>query len=112
MIRANVYEYEEQSIAHFMSGLHHNIQRIVEFQQYRNLIELVHQASKAERQLQQDMKSNRGVSFNTRSTPSGSKFTPRGSASRGTISNSSGGAQSSNFGASSGKELAAPSERN
>jgi hypothetical protein len=32
MIRANVYEDEEQSIAHFMSGLHHNIQRIVEFQ--------------------------------------------------------------------------------
>jgi hypothetical protein len=32
MIRANVYEDEEQSIAHSMSGLHHNIQRIVEFQ--------------------------------------------------------------------------------
>ena len=31
MIRANVYEDEEQSIAHFMSGLHRNIQRIVEF---------------------------------------------------------------------------------
>jgi hypothetical protein len=51
MIRANVYEDEEQSIARFMSGLHRNIQRIVEFQQYGNLIELVHQASKAERQL-------------------------------------------------------------
>ncbi|XP_062205196.1 uncharacterized protein LOC133907186 [Phragmites australis] len=112
MIRANVYEDEEQSIARFMSGLHRNIQRIVEFQQYRNLIELVHQASKAERQLQQDMKSNRGVSFSSRSAPSGSKFTPRGSASRGSISNSSGGARSSNFGASSGKELAAPNERN
>jgi hypothetical protein len=112
MIRANVYEDEEQSIARFMSGLHRNIQRIVEFQQYRNLIELVHQASKAERQLQQDMKSNRGVSFSTRSTPSGSKFTPRGSASRGTTSNSSGGTRSNNFGASSGKELAAPNEKN
>jgi hypothetical protein len=31
MIRANVYEDEEQSIACLMSGLHHNIQRIVEF---------------------------------------------------------------------------------
>jgi hypothetical protein len=31
MIRANVYEDEEQSIACFMSGLHRNIQRIVEF---------------------------------------------------------------------------------
>jgi hypothetical protein len=42
-----------------MSGLHHNIQRIVEFQPYRNLIEFVHQASEAEWQLQEDMKSNR-----------------------------------------------------
>jgi hypothetical protein len=84
MIRANVYEDEEQSIARFMSGLYQNIQRI---------IELVHQTSKAKRQLQQDMKSNRGVSFSTRSTPSGSKFTPRGSASRGIISNSSSGAR-------------------
>jgi len=31
MIRANVYEDEEQSIACFMLGLHRNIQRIVEF---------------------------------------------------------------------------------
>jgi hypothetical protein len=30
MIRANVYEDEEQSIAHFMLGLHHNIQGIVD----------------------------------------------------------------------------------
>jgi Tfp pilus assembly pilus retraction ATPase PilT len=49
MIRANVYEDQEQSNAWFMSGLHHNIHRIVEFKSYRNLIELVHQASKAER---------------------------------------------------------------
>ena len=32
MIRANVYEDEEQTIARFMVGLHRNIQRIVEFQ--------------------------------------------------------------------------------
>jgi polyribonucleotide nucleotidyltransferase len=31
MIRANVYEDEEQTIARFMAGLHRNIQRIVEF---------------------------------------------------------------------------------
>jgi len=111
MIRANVYEDEEQTIVRFMSGLHHNIQLIVEFQQYRNLVELVHQASKAERQLQQDMKSNRGVSFRTKSAASGSKFTPRGSVSKGTISNSSGGACSSNFEAYSGKEMAAPNEK-
>ena len=56
MIRANVYEDEEQTIARFMAGLHRNIQHIVEFQPYRNLIDLVHQASKAERQLHQDKK--------------------------------------------------------
>jgi hypothetical protein len=31
MIKANVYEDQEQSIARFKSGLHCNIQRIVEF---------------------------------------------------------------------------------
>jgi hypothetical protein len=31
MIRANVYEDEEQSIARFMLGLHRNIQRIIDF---------------------------------------------------------------------------------
>jgi len=41
MIRANVYEDEEQTIARFMSGLHNNIPHIVDFQQYRNLVELV-----------------------------------------------------------------------
>ena len=51
MIRANVYEDEEQTIARFMAGLHRNIQHIVEFQPYRHLIDLVHQASKAECQL-------------------------------------------------------------
>lgn len=48
MIRANIFEDEEQSIARFMSGLHRDIQRIVEFQSYRNLVQCVHQASKAE----------------------------------------------------------------
>jgi hypothetical protein len=69
MIRANVYEDQEQSIARFMSGLHRSIQRIVEFQLYRNLIELVHQASKAECQLQQDMKSSRGDLFRSKEYP-------------------------------------------
>jgi hypothetical protein len=111
MIRANVIEDEEQTIARFMSGLHRNIQRIVEFQQYRNLVELVHQASKAERQLQQDMKSTRGVSFSTKSVASGSKFAPKGSGSKGTFSSSNGGARSSNLGSSSSKELAAQNEK-
>ena len=110
MIRANVYEDEEQTIARFMAGLHRNIQRIVEFQPYRHLIDLVHQASKVERQLQQDMKSNRGT-FSTKGTPSGGKFTTRANANRGAITNSSSGLRSSAHGASSGKELAVQSEK-
>ncbi|XP_066333788.1 uncharacterized protein [Miscanthus floridulus] len=47
MIRANVYEDEDQTIARFMAVLHRNIQRIVEFQSYKHLIDLVHQATKA-----------------------------------------------------------------
>jgi len=37
MIRANVYEDEDQTIAHFMAMMHRNIQRIVEFQPYHHL---------------------------------------------------------------------------
>jgi hypothetical protein len=57
------------------------------------------------------MKSNRGGSFNTKITPSGSKFTPRSSANRGAITNSSGGSRSSFHGGSSGKEMASQSEK-
>jgi hypothetical protein len=94
-----------------MYGLHRNIQSIVEFQLYRNLIELVHQASKAERQLQQEMKSNRGGSFSAKNTPSASKFTPRTNANLGSNSNSSGGLRAADMSNSSGKELAAHTER-
>jgi len=73
MIRANVYEDEEQTIARFMAGLHRNIQRIVEFQPYQSLIDLVHQATKAERQLQQDAKSSKPLSYGTRTMTGGSK---------------------------------------
>ena len=56
------------------------------------------------------MKSNR-VTFNTKGTPSGSKFTPRANANRGAITNSSSGLRSSAYGASSGKDLAVQSEK-
>jgi hypothetical protein len=110
MIRTNVYE--EQSIAHFMSGLHRNIQHLVEMQQYHNLIEFVHQASKVERQLQQDIKISRAAPFSAKGTSSASMYTPRGSAGQGTISNSSGGSYWFARGTSSGKDSAAPSEKN
>ncbi|KAK1614912.1 hypothetical protein QYE76_020429 [Lolium multiflorum] len=45
MMRANIQE-ENQTIARFFNGLNYPIKRIVEFQQYSNMVELVHQASR------------------------------------------------------------------
>src|SRR4051812_10149106 len=56
MIRANVNKDDEQTMARFLNGLNHPIKRIADFQPYPNLIELVHQATKAERQVQDDFK--------------------------------------------------------
>ena len=52
MIRANVKEDDEQTMARFLNGLNHPIKKIADFQPYSNLIELVHQATEAERQVQ------------------------------------------------------------
>lgn len=51
MIRARVHEDEEQSMERFMFGLNKNIKRIVNFQPYSTIVELVHLATKAEKQL-------------------------------------------------------------
>jgi hypothetical protein len=56
MIQANVMEDDEQTMARFLNGLNHHIKKIADFQTYSNLIELVHQATKAERQVQNDFK--------------------------------------------------------
>ena len=56
MIRANVTEDDEQTMACFLNGLNHPIKKITDFQPYSNLIELVHQATKEERQVQDDFK--------------------------------------------------------
>jgi hypothetical protein len=112
MTRANVYEDEEQSIVHFKSCLHRNIQCIVESQQYHNLIELVHQASKVESQLQHDTMISGARPFNVKGTTSARKCTPRGSAGRCTVNNSSGGSYSNARGTSKSKGFIAPSERN
>ena len=56
MIRANVTEDDEQTMARFLNGLNHPIKKIADFQPYSNLIELVHQATKVERPLQDDFK--------------------------------------------------------
>lgn len=83
----------------------------MEFQPYRNLVQCVHQASKAERQLQQDAKARKSSSFSSRVTPSGNKFMPRSNVNRGATVNSSGGLRAAAMSNSTGKELAAPSER-
>ena len=56
MIQANVKEDDEQTMARFMNGLNHPIKKIADFQPYSNLIELVHQATKTERQVQDEFK--------------------------------------------------------
>ena len=54
MIRANVMEDDEQTMARFLNGLNDPMKKIADFQPYSNLIELVHQATKAEHQVQDD----------------------------------------------------------
>ena len=46
MIRANVLEPQEQTMARFFNGLNHPIKKIVEFQPYDTLVVLVHQADR------------------------------------------------------------------
>jgi hypothetical protein len=58
MKRANLHELEEQTMARFLSGLNHPIKKIVDFQPYSNMVELLHQASKAERHVQEDLAYN------------------------------------------------------
>jgi hypothetical protein len=72
---------------------------------------LVHQASKAERQLQQDIKMSRVGPFNAKGATSASKFTPR-SAGQGIVNNSSGGSYTNARSTSESKGFTAPSERN
>ena len=96
IIRANVTEDDEQTMARFLNGLNHPIKKIADFQPYSNLIELMHQATKAERQVQNDFKYAKyssktyGFSNNQASTtptpststkPSTSNFKPRASSS-------------------------------
>ncbi|XP_073355047.1 uncharacterized protein [Aegilops tauschii subsp. strangulata] len=118
MIRANIHEDEEQSMARFLYGLDPNVKQVVDLQPYRNVVELVHLASKAERQLQVDSKQNRTTSFTARATSSGSKFVPQFNVGRGIMTSSGGGNQpharaaTSRYDASNSKEkskFAAPS---
>ena len=55
MMRAKIDEDEEHTIARFLNGLNYPIQKIVEFQPYTTIVQLVHQATKAERQVKKDV---------------------------------------------------------
>ena len=51
MIRANVVEDREATMARFLNGLHRDIANVVELQHYVELEDMVHVATKVERQL-------------------------------------------------------------
>jgi hypothetical protein len=85
MIRANVKEDDEQTMERFLNGLNHPIKKIVDFQPYSNILELVHQAAKAERQVQEGYKYSKYSSktygsytqaSTTSTTPSTTRATP------------------------------------
>jgi len=51
MIRANVVEDREATMARFLKGLNREITNVVELQHYMELEDMVHMATKVERQL-------------------------------------------------------------
>jgi hypothetical protein len=51
MIRANVVEDREATMARFLNGLNRDIANVVELQHYMELEDMVHMATKVERQL-------------------------------------------------------------
>ena len=69
-------------MARFMNGLNYPIKKIVEFQPYATLVELVHQATKAERHVLEELKylkanaffANKPSSF----TPTSAQAPPQG----------------------------------
>src|SRR4051812_18845739 len=77
MICANIKEHDEQTMARFLNGLNHQIKRITEFQKYKNMVELVHLATKDERQVQEDIKYNKPKTYFTyKQAPTTTSTTP------------------------------------
>ena len=72
MIRANVEEDREATMAHFGNGLNREIANIVELQHYVEMEELLHVALKVERQ--EKRRSTR--SFSNTTKPSTSNWKP------------------------------------
>ncbi|KAK1647444.1 hypothetical protein QYE76_065249 [Lolium multiflorum] len=63
MMSANVDEREEQTMARFLNGLNIPVKRIVEFLPYKNMVDLLHQATRAERQVREDLASANTKTF-------------------------------------------------
>src|SRR3954469_16071080 len=82
IIRANIEERDEQTMACFLNGLNHPIKRITEFQKYNNMVEIVHIASKAKRPVQEDIQYNKPKTYFTyKQAPTTTPTTPSGSSS-------------------------------
>jgi predicted GIY-YIG superfamily endonuclease len=67
MIRANVVEHREATMARFLNGLNRDIANVVELQHYVELKDMVHMAMKVERQLKR--KNTRSFQNSGSSTP-------------------------------------------
>src|SRR3954466_2354648 len=77
MMRVHIYEDEEHTIARFLNGLNYPIQKIVEFQPYTTIVHLVHQATKAERQVKKEVVHERTKAYYAaRSGPNASSSSP------------------------------------
>ena len=59
MIRANIEEDREATMAQFMQGLNRDIANMVELQHYVELVDMVHMAMKVEKQLKRKSTSSR-----------------------------------------------------
>jgi hypothetical protein len=75
MMCLKLEEKQEQTLARFFNGLNHPIKRIVEFLPYTTVCDLIHKATQAEHQLQDDAKYERTKGFfdsrnSSASTPS------------------------------------------
>jgi hypothetical protein len=74
-VSANVKKSNEQMMSRFLNGLNHPIMRIMDFQPYNNLLELVHQATKVGRQVQEDIKYSKFSTFLSRNFTSNPRAT-------------------------------------
>jgi hypothetical protein len=63
MMYLKLEEKEEETLARFFNGLNHPIKRIVEFLPYTTVCDLVHKATRAKCQLQDDAKYERTKGF-------------------------------------------------